>query len=129
MAKLYKPLVWSGLLYCFVAAASAQFNQQGPKLVSSDAIGAAGQGGAVAVSADGNTALIGGPYDNSPGPLVTPSDIGAAWVFTRSGGVWSQQGSKLVGSGAIGQAAKGWSVALSADGNTALFGWSLGQQF
>ena len=27
---------------------------------------------------------------------------GAAWVFTRSGGVWTQQGSKLVGTGAVG---------------------------
>ena len=24
------------------------------------------------------------------------NDFGAAWVFTRSNGVWSQQGSKLV---------------------------------
>ena len=34
---------------------------------------------------------IGGPLDNG--------DAGAAWVFTRSGTTWSQQGSKLVGSG------------------------------
>ena len=33
------------------------------------------------------------------------SGAGAAWVFTRSGGVWSQQGSKLVGTGAVGFAA------------------------
>jgi hypothetical protein len=45
----------------------------------------------VALSADGNTAVVGGPYDNR--------SIGAAWVFTRSGAVWTQQGSKLVGTG------------------------------
>ncbi len=28
--------------------------------------------------------------------------VGAAWVYTRSGGVWSQQGPKLVGTGAVG---------------------------
>jgi hypothetical protein len=45
---------------------------------------------------------------------------GAAWVYTRSGGVWTQQGNKLVGSGAVGfDAQQGISVALSADGNTA----------
>jgi len=44
------------------------------------------------------------------------------WIFTRSGGVWTQQGSKLIGSGAAGPANQGNSVALSADGNTAIFG-------
>ena len=47
---------------------------------------------------------------------------GAAWVYTRSGGVWTQQGSKLVGTGAVGHAGQGFSVALSADGNTAIVG-------
>ena len=43
------------------------------------------------------------------------------WVFTRSRGIWSQQGKKLVGSGAVGSPpAKALSLALSADGNTAL---------
>jgi hypothetical protein len=43
-------------------------------------------------------------------------------VYTRSGGTWTQQGSKLVGSGATGAAYQGNSVALSADGNTAVLG-------
>jgi hypothetical protein len=47
----------------------------------------------VSLSSDGNTAIVGGSGDNS--------GIGAAWVFTRSGGVWTQQGDKLVGSGAV----------------------------
>ena len=88
--------------------------QQGKKLVGSDAVGAARQGMAVALSADGNTAIVGGPADNSY--------IGAAWVFTRTGGVWTQQGKKLVGSGAGGRARQGTSVALSADGHTAIVG-------
>jgi hypothetical protein len=52
-------------------------------------------------------------------------DTGAAWVFTRSNGVWTQLGSKLVGTGAVGQfpAEQGVSVALSADGrSTAVIG-------
>jgi hypothetical protein len=94
--------------------ATAQFGQQGPKLVGSGAVGAAQQGASVAISADGITTIVGGHSDNS--------GAGAAWVFTRSGGVWSQQGGKLVGTGAAGAANQGWSVAISADGNTAVVG-------
>ena len=49
--------------------------------------------------------------------------VGAAWVYTRSGGVWTQQ-AKLVGTGAVGNAAQGVSVSLSGDGNTAIVGGS-----
>ena len=86
---------------------------QDSKLVGSGAVGSAEQGNSVAISGDGNTAIVGGPGDNS--------HAGAAWVFTRSSGVWTQQGSKLVGTGGVG-AAQGWSVALSDDGNTAAVG-------
>ena len=44
-------------------------------------------------------------------------------MFTRSDGVWSQQGSKLVGTGAVGFTIdQGYSVSLSGDGNTAIVG-------
>ncbi len=88
--------------------------QQGSKLVGTGALGNSRQGTAVAVSADGNTAIIGGPDDNS--------SVGAAWIYVRSSGVWVQQGNKLVGTGAVGAARQGWSVAISADGNTAIVG-------
>jgi hypothetical protein len=99
--------------------ALAQFSQQGSKLVGTGAVGAADQGYSVALSADGNTAIVGGVLDNNNGHNM---GIGAAWVYTRSGGVWTQQGSKLVGTGAVGEADQGYSVALSADGNTAIVG-------
>ena len=94
------------------------FTQQGAKLVGSGAVGSPFQGSSVAVSADGNTALVGGLNDLSAADTV----VGAVWVWTRSGGVWTQQGAKLVGSGAVGHAYQGTSVSLSADGNTALVG-------
>ena len=103
----------SGAAWVFVRSASGVWTQQGSKLVGTGAVGSAQQGMSVALSADGNTAIVGGPGDNS--------HAGAAWVFTRSGGVWTQQGSKLVGTGGVG-AAQGWSVALSDDGNTAIVG-------
>ena len=90
------------------------WTQQGDKLVGTGAVGSANQGAAVALSADGNTAIVGGSWDNG--------NAGAAWVFTRSGGLWVQQGDKLVGSGASGSAWQGTSVALSADGDTAMIG-------
>ena len=90
------------------------WTQQGSKLVGSDAIGIASAGASVALSADGNVAIVGGPHDNS--------NIGAVWVFTRASGQWRQQGNKLVGSGAVGRAGQGFSVALSADGNIMIVG-------
>jgi hypothetical protein len=78
------------------------------------AVGNTDQGHSVALSADGNTAVVGGPRDNAYS--------GAAWVYTRGGTVWTQQGNKLVGTGAAGSAMQGSSVALSADGNTAIAG-------
>jgi len=90
------------------------WTQQGSKLTGSGELGVGRFGTSVALSDDGNTALIGGWADNS--------NTGAAWVFTRSGSTWSQQGSKLTGSGETGSGRFGTSVALSDDGNTALIG-------
>jgi hypothetical protein len=42
------------------------------------------QGQSVALSGDGNTAFVGAGSDNS--------GTGAVWVYTRSGGVSTQQG-------------------------------------
>jgi hypothetical protein len=103
----------SAVLLVSAQPALAEFVQQGPKLVGTGAVGAAQQGGSVAISADGNTAIEGGSMDNG--------SIGAAWVFTRTGGVWTQQGDKLVGTGAVGASGQR-AVALSADGNTAMLG-------
>ncbi len=91
-----------------------EFTQQGPKLMGTGGVGNAGQGGSVSLSSDGNTAIVGGYGDNS--------NLGAAWIWTRSGGVWAPQGAKLVGAGAVGNAQQGYSVALSADGSTVIVG-------
>ena len=102
------------------------WTQQGPKLIGSGAVvnpvsQGPYQGQSVALSADGNTAIIGGNGDNNglPGGV-----IGAAWVWTRSGGVWTQQGTKLAGPGGGSQ---GSSVSLSPDGNRAIVGGEVSQ--
>jgi hypothetical protein len=103
---------FSGAAWVFTRS-NGVWTQQGSKLVAADAVGAASQGYSVALSADGNTATVGGNSDNG--------GVGAAWIYTRTGGAWTQQ-SKLVGSGAIGLADQGYSVALSGDGDTAIVG-------
>jgi hypothetical protein len=71
-------------------------------------------GAGVAVSADGDTALIG-----DPSSTAAP---GSVWVFTRSpDGSWSRT-AVLVGDGPAHEGRFGRSVALSADGTTALVG-------
>src|SRR5215218_3542714 len=42
-----------------------QFVQQGPKLTASDLQGPVGQGTSVALSGDGNTMLVGAPYETN----------------------------------------------------------------
>lgn len=93
--------------------------QQSSKLTPRDGNPGGGPsfGSAMALSQNGNTALIGGSGDTS--------QDGAAWVFTRSGTTWSQQGPKLMPSDETNVPSGGGfgtSVALSADGNTALIG-------
>jgi hypothetical protein len=102
-----------GAAWVFVRSGST-WTQQGEKLVGTGGVGEREFGASVALSADGNTALIGAPEDDS--------DVGAAWVFTRSGSTWTQQGAKLTGTSEVGDGRFGFSVALSADGDTALVG-------
>jgi hypothetical protein len=72
-------------------------------------------GSSVALSADGDTALVGDP---SP-----TSQAGSAWVFTRSsGGTWTRSASLAGGGTGSGEGRFGRSVALAADGSTALVG-------
>jgi hypothetical protein len=117
-SRFLRPVLVVAALIFSSQLALAQFTQQGPKLVGTGAVGAAEQSASVGLSADGNTVITGGPLDNSG----FPADVGAVWVFTRSSGVWTQQGAKLVGTGAVnpGRVGQGYSVALSGDGNTAI---------
>ncbi len=68
---------------------------------------------AVAISADGNTALIGAYEKNG--------QIGSAYVFARSGTAWKMQ-QELTPPVSDEPEAFGWSVALNANGNTAIIG-------
>jgi hypothetical protein len=103
-----------GASWVFRRRNSGQWIQDGAKLVGSGASGFARQGTSVALSGPGDIAIVGGPDDGG--------GAGATWLFQRGRGVWRQTGAKLVGSGAVGAAKQGASVALSRDGATALVG-------
>jgi hypothetical protein len=96
--------------YVFVRSGVSWSQQQ--KLAGADTVDRDGFGWSVAVI--GNTAVVGAPYKSG-----TASQAGAAYVFARSGAVWSQQ-QKLTASDAAGGALLGWSVAVS--GETAVVG-------
>jgi FG-GAP repeat len=100
-----------GAAWVFTRSGST-WAQQG-ELTGGEESGAARFGDSVALSGDGQTAVVGGPRDGLRG---------AAWVFTRSGGGWTQQGAKLTGSEENKSGHFGVSVALSSDGDTALIG-------
>jgi FG-GAP repeat/IPT/TIG domain len=89
------------------------WTQQGPALSPPTARGVSGFGSAIALSADGSTALVGAHLSGR---------TGAAWVFTRTGSTWGRAGTKLAPSDETGRGSFGWSVALSWDGRTALVG-------
>lgn len=88
--------------------------QQGPKLTAIGELGEGQFGYATSLSADGSTALVGAPHDDSP--------VGAAWTFTRFGGSWTQQAEQRPGGEEPKVAGFGMGLALSADASTALIG-------
>jgi hypothetical protein len=104
----------SGSAYIYTRAGSS-WSQQA-KLVPAD--GAAGDdfGISVAISGDGNTAIIGASYDDDKG-----TSSGSAYIYTRAGSSWSQQ-AKLVPADGAAEDFFGNSVAISSDGNTAIIG-------
>lgn len=102
----------NALLLTFALPVSATTPTEIAKLVANDAAEADGFGWAVAV--DGDTAVVGAIQNDA-----TALNGGAAYVFTRSGGTWTQRAKLTASDPAIG-AAFGYSVALN--GDTALIG-------
>ncbi|HTY96369.1 MAG TPA: hypothetical protein VMB91_04970 [Solirubrobacteraceae bacterium] len=104
---------YPGAAFVFVRS-GAKWEQQGEKLVAKGGIEPTYFGDSVALSANGNTAIV--------GAYLTNGFNGAAYVFTRTGSTWEQQGEPLLDSEKSEQAEFGWSVALSSSGNTAVIG-------
>jgi hypothetical protein len=102
---------YAGAAYVFTRSGGAWTQQA--ELTAADATSRAGFGSALAL--DGDTALVGAGGATVGGRL----NAGAAYVFTRSDGAWSQQ-AELTDPGA---AAGDWfGAALALDGDAALVG-------
>jgi hypothetical protein len=118
-------LVDSGAVYIYVRSSGAWTQQA--YLKASNAEAGDRFGFSVTLSADGNTLAVAAPREDSNATGVggnqlsnSAADSGAAYVFQRSGGVWSQQAYiKAFNT----EANDGFSwVALSGDGNTLAVG-------
>jgi hypothetical protein len=92
---------------------AGDFTAQQAYLKASDTSTLAQFGGSIAISADGSTLAVGAKH--------TGSDAGAAYVFTRVGGTWTQQARLTASNGDAGDLF-GVSVAISGDGSTTAVG-------
>lgn len=102
---------YAGAAYVFTRSAGVWTEQQ--KLIAPDPAEMDQFG--ISVAVDGDTAVIGA----SGADHSSLTDAGAAYVFTRSGTVWTAQ-QKLIASAAAAADTFGWSVAVA--GETALVG-------
>ena len=94
----------AGAVWIFTRSGTSWTQQQ--KLVGTGAVGNAFQGTNVSLNED--TVVFSGPNDNA--------NIGAIWVFKRTGTTWSQIGSKIVISGSTSPGIIN-SVRLGCEGN------------
>ena len=92
------------------------------KLIASD--GGAGDlfGYSVAISGDGNKVIVGAYGDDTLGSNPTPSDSGSAYIYKYNSGTSSWDETKLTASDAAAGDLFGYSVAMSADGNSVVVG-------
>jgi len=105
----------SGAVYVFTRTGAIWTEQQ--KLTPSD--GAAGDLFCVSTALNGDTALIGAPWDDDNGNVS-----GSAYIFIRSGTTWTQQAKLLEPDGSAGHY---FGLYASLDGDTALIGrWADG---
>jgi hypothetical protein len=101
-----------GAAYVFVRSSGAAWSQQ-QELTASN--GAANEEFGYSVSVSGDTAVIG-----DPGKTVNSNTYqGAAYIFVRSGGVWSQQQELTASDGA---ASDEFGSSVSVTGDTAVIG-------
>ena len=101
-----------GTAYVYVASGATWTQEQ--KLTAGDPGFLDQFGTSVSLSSDGSTALIGAPYQD----CVIAAECGAAYVFARSGGAWTQS-AKLAGGAGV---KFGRAVALSGDARHLLVG-------
>lgn len=116
----------AGAVYVFTRAGTQWSQQAYVKASNAEAFDSFGS--PLALSADGSTLVVAAPSEDSNAIGVgedendnTALSAGAAYVFTRSGALWSQQAYLKASNSAVADEFSG-SLALSADGNTLAVG-------
>jgi len=104
-----------GSTYIYWRSGGQWFQQE--KVTSTDGAAFDRFGWSVSISSDGNTMVVGAPYNKISGK----SEQGSAYVFVRSRGKWIQQQKLTVSDGSDGDRF-GWSVSISSDGNIIVIG-------
>jgi FG-GAP repeat protein len=125
----------AGAVYVFTRKGNAVVQQAYIKAASPGET--ANFGSSVALSRDGNTLAVAAYYESSAAKGINGNqddrsipEAGAVYIFVRSGATWSQQAyikASNTGNAAVGDAYAegdqfGYSIALSADGNTLAVG-------
>ncbi|MBK8170384.1 MAG: hypothetical protein IPK60_08550 [Sandaracinaceae bacterium] len=111
----------SGAVYIFTRTGSAWTQQAYIKASNTDATDFFGY--SVSLTSDGNTLAVGAPYEASNATGINGNQsnnagyAGAAYVFTRTGSVWTQQ-AYIKSSNTEGFDWFGYPLTLSADGTT-----------
>lgn len=113
---------YAGAAWVFARSAGG-WTQQGPKLTASHPAEEERFGGSVALSGAGDLALV-GASGNRHRPQNGSPEEGAAYVFSRSAGVWTPTARLIDNEHPNGDYGWGFgsTVALSADAGTALIG-------
>jgi trimeric autotransporter adhesin len=113
----------AGAVYVFVRN-GASWVQQGAALTASNTQSDDRFGGALALSANGSILAIGATGEDSDGTAQGnngAAEAGAAYVFTRSGALWTQQAYIKAGNAQLGDLFGG-ALALNSAGNTLAVG-------
>ena len=106
-----------GAAYIFIRSGTSWSEQAKLQAQAGDRVANDQFGRTVAISSDGNTAIIGAYLKDS----AEGTNTGAAYIFIRSGTSWSEQ-AKLQASDRVANDYFGANVAISSDGNTAIIG-------
>jgi predicted NUDIX family NTP pyrophosphohydrolase len=102
----------AGAAYVFVHDGNSWSEEQ--KLVASDGVQSDNLGERVGISGDGSRAIA-GAYSSS-------GELGAAYVYSRDGGVWSEEQKLLASDGIVDENYAFYVVAISSDGSHILVG-------
>ena len=101
----------TGAAYIYSVSGSTWTQQA--KIQASDKASYDTFGYSVSIDSDGDTAIV-GAYSEDPSGIT---DAGSAYIFTRSGSTWTQQG-KIYASDKANSDYFGRNVSISGDGNT-----------